>query len=63
MRKVSVPELALNTNAILDHVLNQRQSVLIERDKSVIARLTPETGVMTAEQALANFNTQTLTAG
>ncbi len=59
---ISATLLARNTSAVLDQVVRERQPILIERGRTVIARLSPEAGTMTAAQALANFNAPTLSA-
>ncbi|MEQ1593542.1 MAG: type II toxin-antitoxin system Phd/YefM family antitoxin [Casimicrobium sp.] len=56
MQGISATLLARNTSEVLDRVVRERQPILIERGRTVVARLSPEAGVMTAAQALANFN-------
>lgn len=62
MQGITATLLARNTSAVLDQVVRERQPILIERGRTVVARLSPEAGTMTAAQALANFNAPTLNA-
>jgi antitoxin (DNA-binding transcriptional repressor) of toxin-antitoxin stability system len=62
MEGITATLLARNTSAVLDRVARERQPILIERGRTVVARLSPEVGTMTAAQALANFNVPTLSA-
>lgn len=62
MQGITATLLARNTSAVLDQVVRERQPILIERGRTVIARLSPEAGTMTAAQALANFRAPALSA-
>lgn len=62
MQGITATLLARNTSAVLDQVVRERQPILIERGRTVIARLCPVAGTMTAAQALANFNAPALSA-
>ena len=62
MEGITATDLARNTSAVLDRVTRERQPILIERGRAVVARISPEVGAMTAAQALANFNVPKLTA-
>lgn len=62
MQGITATALARNTSAVLDRVARERQPIMIERGNAVVARLLPEVGMMTAAQALANFNAPKLSA-
>lgn len=62
MQGITATALARNTSAVLDRVARERQPIMIERGNAVVARLSPEVGMMTAAQALANFNIPKLSA-
>ncbi len=62
MQGITATLLARNTSAVLDQVVRERRPILIERGRTVIARICPEAGTMTAAQALANFNAPALSA-
>ena len=55
MQTVSATELARNTREILDRVAGGREIVMVERNRTVIARITPPERTMTAAQALAGL--------
>ena len=59
MDSITATSLARNTSAVLDRIARERQPILIKRGRTVIARLSPEVGTMTAAQAFANFNVPT----
>lgn len=55
MQTVSATELARNTREILDRVAGEGEIVMVERNRRIIARITPPERVMTAAQALAGL--------
>lgn len=55
MQTISATELARNTRAILDTVASQGETVAIERNHMMIARIMPPQRTMTASQALAGL--------
>ena len=59
MESITATALARNTSAVLDRIARIRQPILIKLGRTVVARLSPEVGTMTAAQALANFNVPT----
>ena len=59
MHSITASELARNTSAVLDRVTRERELILIKRGGTIVARLSPEVGTITAAQALANFNVPT----
>jgi antitoxin (DNA-binding transcriptional repressor) of toxin-antitoxin stability system len=56
MESTTVTSLARNTSAVLDRVARERKPILIKRGHTVVARLSPDVGTMTAAQVFANFN-------
>ncbi|AOJ33414.1 type II toxin-antitoxin system Phd/YefM family antitoxin [Burkholderia metallica] len=52
MPTITATELARNTRQILDQVAQRRETVVVERNQTVIARLVPAEPVMNAAQAL-----------
>jgi antitoxin (DNA-binding transcriptional repressor) of toxin-antitoxin stability system len=55
MPVVSATELARNTRDVLDKVAGEGETVLVERNRTVIARITPPERTMTAAQALSGL--------
>jgi antitoxin (DNA-binding transcriptional repressor) of toxin-antitoxin stability system len=55
MQTVSATELARSTSQILDRVATHGATVAVERNRTVIAEITPPTRTMTAAQALAGL--------
>ena len=53
MPTVSATELARNAREILDMVASRGETVIVERNRSVVARITPHERIVTAAQALA----------
>ncbi|TDA49196.1 type II toxin-antitoxin system Phd/YefM family antitoxin [Burkholderia pyrrocinia] len=52
MPTITATELARHTRQILDQVAQHRETVMVERNQTVIARLVPADPVMNAAQAL-----------
>ena len=61
MRTISATDLARNTREILDTVASQGETVVIERNHTMIAQIIPPTRTMTASQALAGLGLPILT--
>lgn len=61
MRTISATQLARNTREILDKVASNGESVVIERNETVIAQIVPPARTMTAAQALARLRLPMLT--
>jgi len=55
MRTISATELARKTREILDKVASHGETVVIERNQTVIAQIVPPERTMTAAQALAGL--------
>jgi antitoxin (DNA-binding transcriptional repressor) of toxin-antitoxin stability system len=55
METVSATDLARRTRAILDRVVTSGETVEIERNNVVVARLVPPEASMTAAQALTGL--------
>ena len=55
MQTISATELARNTREILDRVAGGGEIVMVERNRTVIAKITPPERIMTATQALAGL--------
>ncbi len=55
MQTISATELARNTSKVLDRVLGSGESVAVERNSTVIARIVPAARTMTAAQALSGL--------
>ena len=53
MPTVSATELARNTRDILDKVASRGEIVMVERNRAVVARITPPERTVTAAEALA----------
>jgi antitoxin (DNA-binding transcriptional repressor) of toxin-antitoxin stability system len=61
MRKISATELARNTREILDQVASQGETVVVERNHTIIAQIVPPERTTTAAQALAGLGLPLLT--
>jgi antitoxin (DNA-binding transcriptional repressor) of toxin-antitoxin stability system len=61
MRTISATDLARNTRETLDKVASQGETVVIERNHTVIAQIVPPERTMTASQALAGLGLPMLT--
>ncbi|WP_042625705.1 type II toxin-antitoxin system Phd/YefM family antitoxin [Burkholderia plantarii] len=57
MPTITATDLARRTRQILDQVALRRETVVVERNQTVIARLVPAEPVMTAAQALEGLPT------
>lgn len=55
MHTISATELARNTREILDRVAGGGEIVMVERNRTVIARIAPPERTMTAAQAIAGL--------
>lgn len=55
MRTISATGLARNTREILDMVASRGETVMVERNRTVIAQIVPPERTMTAAQALAGL--------
>lgn len=55
MHTVSATELARNTREILDRVAGGGEIVMVERNRTIIARIMPTERMMTAAQAIAGL--------
>jgi antitoxin (DNA-binding transcriptional repressor) of toxin-antitoxin stability system len=55
MRTVSATELTKSTRKILDNVVSRGETVVVERNRTVVAKIVPPERTMTARQALAGF--------
>ena len=55
MPTVSATELARNAREILDMVASRGEIVMVERNRSVVARITPPERIVTAAQAVARI--------
>lgn len=62
MQTISATDLARNTREVLDKVANRQETVAIERNHALIAKIVPAEPVMTAAQALAGLPLPMLTA-
>jgi antitoxin (DNA-binding transcriptional repressor) of toxin-antitoxin stability system len=61
MRTISATDLARHTREILDKVASHGETVVIERNHTVIAQIVPPERTMTASQALAGLELPMLT--
>jgi antitoxin (DNA-binding transcriptional repressor) of toxin-antitoxin stability system len=61
MRTISATDLARNTREILDKVASNGETVVIERNHTMIAQIVPPQRTMTASQALAGLGLPMLT--
>lgn len=55
MTTITATELARNTREILDRVASRGETVVIERNRTVIARIVPPEIRMSASEALAGL--------
>jgi len=55
MSTITATDLARSTREILDRVATRGETVVIERNRTIIARIVPPEPVMTAAQALAGL--------
>ena len=55
MKTITATELARNTSGILDQVVDHGETIVVERNRTVIARMTPEVASMNALDALAGI--------
>lgn len=55
MQTISATDLARNTREVLDKVANRGETVVVERNRVVIARIVPPERTMTAAQALSGL--------
>jgi len=55
MNTVSASDLARNTRKILDRVSSRGETVLVERNRTTVARIVPPERIMTADQALSGL--------
>jgi antitoxin (DNA-binding transcriptional repressor) of toxin-antitoxin stability system len=56
MKRVSATDLARNTSGILDRVVVHRETITIERNRTVIAELIPAQPTMSVREALADLD-------
>jgi len=61
MQTISATDLARNTREVLDQVASRGETVVIERNHTVIAQIVPPERTMTASQALAGLALPVLT--
>lgn len=61
METISATELARNTREVLDRVASRGETVVIERNRTLIAQIVPPERTMTALQALAGLALPVLT--
>jgi antitoxin (DNA-binding transcriptional repressor) of toxin-antitoxin stability system len=62
MQTISATELARNTREILDKVASQGETVDVQRNQILIARIIPAPQTMSASQALAAISFPVFTA-
>jgi antitoxin (DNA-binding transcriptional repressor) of toxin-antitoxin stability system len=55
MQTISATDLARHTREVLDEVVIQKTTVIVERNSRAVARITPEVPRMTAREALAGL--------
>lgn len=55
MHTISATELARHTSEVLDTVSARGEIIMVERNRMVVARITPPERSMTAAQALAGL--------
>jgi len=60
-RAISATDLARNTREILDQVAAQGETVVIERNHTIVAQIVPAQRTMTASQVLAGLGSLMLT--
>lgn len=61
MQTISATDLARNTRKILDRVASRGETVVIERNHTMIAQIVPPERTMTASQVLAGLGLSVLT--
>ena len=61
MQTISATDLARNTRKILDSVASRGETVVVERNHTMIAQIVPPEQTMTASQALAGLALPVLT--
>lgn len=61
MQTITATDLARHTREVLDRVAGRGESVAIERNHMMIARIVPPERAMTAKQALSGLNLPLLT--
>jgi antitoxin (DNA-binding transcriptional repressor) of toxin-antitoxin stability system len=61
MQTITATDLARHTREVLDRVAARGESVAIERNHMMIARIVPPERAMTANQALVGLNLPLLT--
>lgn len=61
MQTISATDLARNTRAILDNVVSRGETVAVERNHTMVAKIVPPARTMSAHQALAGFDFPLLT--
>jgi antitoxin (DNA-binding transcriptional repressor) of toxin-antitoxin stability system len=57
MQTVTTTDLTRHIREILDKVITQGATVIVERNDVAVARITPEVPYMTAVEALADLDT------
>lgn len=55
MQTISATDLARNTREILDKVASRGETVAVERNHTMVAKIVPPERTMTAHQALAGL--------
>ena len=60
MYAISEIELARNTREILDRVSSQGETIIIQRNQTLIAQIVPSSRIMSATQALEGFGLKIL---
>ena len=60
MYAISETELARNTREILDHVCSQGETIIIQRNQTLIAQIVPSLRIMSAAQALEGLGLKIL---
>jgi antitoxin (DNA-binding transcriptional repressor) of toxin-antitoxin stability system len=61
MQTISATDLARNTREILDRVVGRGETVVVERNHTMVAKIVPAEPTMTAVQALAGLRFPVLT--
>ncbi|MET3107857.1 antitoxin (DNA-binding transcriptional repressor) of toxin-antitoxin stability system [Oxalobacteraceae bacterium GrIS 2.11] len=61
MQTISATDLARNTRQILDRVVSQGESIAVERNNTMVAKIVPPETTMTAVQALSGLTLPILT--
>ena len=61
MQTISATDLARNTREILDKVASRGETVAVERNHIMVAKIVPPERTMTASQALAGLGLPALT--